>query len=104
MEVFAVLICCAIAAALGFFIGAVMRTSPMVTLSIENRKLRERIKSEVQESTVRGGCEGDETGIFEKAKKIVETTSFETARDEVMIHLPRFTPFHRELTLSLIHI
>ena len=46
MEFFVVLICCAIAAALGFFIGAVMRTSSMVTLSIENRKLRERIKSE----------------------------------------------------------
>ena len=55
MEFFVVLICCAIAAALGFFIGAVMRTSSMVTLSIENRKLRERIESEVQQSTVRDG-------------------------------------------------
>ena len=42
MEFFAVLICCAIAAALGFFIGATMRTS----------KLREPIKSEIQESTL----------------------------------------------------
>ena len=55
MEFFVVLICCAIAAALGFFIGAVMRTSALVTLSIENRKLREPIKSEVRESTIRNG-------------------------------------------------
>ena len=53
MEFFVVLICCAIAAALGFFIGAVMRTSSMVTLSIENRKLREPIKSIIQKTTVR---------------------------------------------------
>ena len=43
MEVFVVLICCAIAAALGFFIGAMMRTSKLVT--------RERIRSKVQEVT-----------------------------------------------------
>ena len=56
MEIFVVLICCAIAAALGFFIGAVMRTSSMVTLSIENRKLRGPVKSEVREvTTVRDG-------------------------------------------------
>ena len=53
MEFFVVLICCAIAAALGFFIGATMYTSKLVTLTIENRKLRERIKSELQESRVR---------------------------------------------------
>ena len=50
MEFFAVLICCAIAAALGFFIGATMRN-----LTVENCKLREPIKSEVQSSTVRNG-------------------------------------------------
>ena len=50
MEFFVVLICCAIAAALGFFIGATMRN-----LTVENRKLRERIESEVQESTVWNG-------------------------------------------------
>lgn len=55
MEFFAVLICCAIAAALGFFIGAMVRTSKLVTLTIENRKLRGPIRSEVQESTVRSG-------------------------------------------------
>lgn len=51
MEFFAVLICCAIAAALGFFIGATMYTSKLVTLTIENRKLREPIKNELQEVT-----------------------------------------------------
>ena len=50
MEFFVVLICCAIAAALGFFIGATMRN-----LTVENCKLREPIKSEVQSSTVRNG-------------------------------------------------
>ena len=53
MEFFVVLICCAIAAALGFFIGTTtMRTSTMVALTTENRKLREPTKSEVQESRV----------------------------------------------------
>jgi len=56
MEFFAVLICCAIAAALGFFIGAVMQTTKVVSLTIENRKLREPIKTEIQRSTVRQGA------------------------------------------------
>ena len=41
MEFFVVLICCAIAAALGFFIGAMMRTSSLIF-----------IRSEIQESTL----------------------------------------------------
>jgi len=63
MEFFVVLICCAIAAALGFFIGAMVRTSSLVTLTVENRKLRERIKSEVQLSMIRNGDLRDGTEI-----------------------------------------
>ena len=94
MEIFVVLICCAIAAALGFFIGAVMRTSSMVTLSIENRKLREPIKSEVQETTVRNGStiytlrDGteitfDELGTFDGLNSVVTIDRGDGKDDEV---------------------
>ena len=56
MEVFAVLICCAIAAALGFFIGVTGELERTAALMIENNKLREPIKSEIQGSTVRRGA------------------------------------------------
>ena len=56
MEVFAVLICCAIAAALGFFIGVTGELERTAALMIENRKLRGPVKSEVREvTTVRDG-------------------------------------------------
>ena len=55
MEVFAVLVCCAIAAALGFFIGVIGELERIAALMIENNKRREPIKSEVQQSTVRNG-------------------------------------------------
>lgn len=44
MEIFVVLVCCAIAAALGFFIGAAVRTRSLIF-----------IRSELRESTVRNG-------------------------------------------------
>ena len=52
MEFFVVLICCAIAAALGFFIGVTGELERTAALMVENRKLREPIKSEIQESTL----------------------------------------------------